>query len=206
MKEDEVVQAIIQHCYNTEPFNCSIISTSTESFFTVQTINKFPKHISKGDPVIVADTVKKAIIGGNIVGAFPEKKNIVIQTDTVNPVDDNRRKFVRYPVSLYGHTRGKDKSKQYDVLLKDISCAGLRIITELDMEIGMVTDFDIFYKNNVKRITATVLRKNARFERLEYGLSIIHDNRNSVDSMNVFIDRIVEQQFDMLNRQPGLDW
>jgi len=197
--------AVIQHCYCSKPVKCEILSGSTDNFFTIKPLRSLPQNLTKGDPVVLGRLQNNAIssvIGGNIAGFCDDPSKIIILTDTVCEVAINKRKFDRFPVSLYGTLKCRDNGVRAEFQVKDISCSGLKIYACEELEVGHILDMDLYANSNNRFVCSYVVRKASRYGKFEYGLNIIHDNKNCIEAMNNYIQLITNYQYTLLK---GID-
>ena len=190
MENDQAL--IIQHFNSDNPLKVSLVSNSIENFCTVKVIDKSSLIIKKGDPIILGlmnDESQIKILGGNIIGASVDANNInhfIITTDK-EFLSNDKRQFQRYPVSVYGSYKREGLNNIFGASIKDISCNGLRFYSTEDVQVGEIIHLDIIFKDTKEIFTCQVLRKGKYFDRFEYGLSILHKDRNSMSAAEAFI-------------------
>lgn len=196
---------IIQHFHSEKPIQSNLLSNTTENFCTVRLVDKLSLEIKKGDPVILGALNSQSqikVIGGNVVGLLVDSSNfdnLVITTDKED-IANEKRQFERFPVSLLGGFKREGLSKIYEASVKDISYSGMRIYSDEDIEVGEEVKLDIYLKDSVKFFVCRIIRKAQYFGRYEYGLTIIHNDRNSIDVTEMFINALRSKQFDFFEK------
>jgi hypothetical protein len=148
----------------------------------------------KGDPVTFGTTDNN---GTNVYGGFILSKNdndITISPDMTS-FQVERRKNIRYPVSLLGSVKHQsNRTGASPVWIKDISYEGIRICTECNFEVNDDLVINIFDQNRVFDLEGSVVRKSVLFGRNEYGVLMTFRYKSSVFSVRDTIDSLVLQE------------
>jgi hypothetical protein len=188
--EQNFRKAIILHYECKIPILCDIKNSSVDNFFSVELADEISFSLHKGDPVVIGILVEHniEILGGSVVNIIYNNdslKSLLILTDNKR-VPFERRKHIRLPTSLYC-VISKDNIIISEACIKDISYSGLRIYTNSQFEIDDQVDINIFFLDETGQLKCSFVRKANRYDKMEYGLNIIHDK----ESMEL-IERITE--------------
>ena len=192
-KETDILA--LRHYSRLRPINCNIVSGSTDSFFTVKINDPIDVDIRKGDPVTFGKLENESntkILGGSIISA--SSNNLVISSDS-NKCEIERRKNERYPVSIYGNIKfGPKKQITTTIWVKDISCDGLRILTDAKLGLNEDIEIDLFNQNNLLNLECKVVRKSSLYDRNEYGLQIKFRDKNAIFSLREYLDILIKNE------------
>jgi hypothetical protein len=188
--EQNLKKAIILHYESKIPILCYIKTSSVDNFFSVEFSDEISFSLHKGDPVVIGIPIDHNIevLGGSVVNINYNNdslKSLLIVTDSKR-VPFERRKHIRLPTSLYGII-SNDNIIISEACIKDISYSGLRIYTNSQFEIDDQVDINVFFLNETGLLKCSFVRKANRYEKMEYGLNIIHDK----ESMEL-IEKIIE--------------
>lgn len=196
----------IRHYSQLKPITCSVVSGSTNSFFTVKMVDpvNFEDSIFKGDPILFGslqenDTVN--VSGGNVIAFVEAENNIIITPDKVFDGLE-RRQHERFPVSLCGslvcHDSGKKRAHVY---IKDMSYSGFRIYSDADLNEGTSVDIDVFLHNNMLNISGIIMRKSIFYGRNEYGIQIVFRDKNAIYATQDFLDKLLNSEKELIKKQ-----
>lgn len=192
-KESDILA--LRHYSRLKPINCNIVSGNIDSFFTLKINDPIDVDIRKGDPVtfgVLENSSNAKITGGYIISA--SGNNVVISSDS-NKFEIERRKNERYPVSIYGNIKfGPKKQNTNTIWLKDISCDGLRILTDASLGINEGIEIDLFYLNNLLNLECKVVRTASPYDRNEYGLKILFRDQNAIYSLKEYLDILIKNE------------
>ena len=199
------VDIVLRHYNKLKPINCSVISGDTNKLFTVKLTDNdsFSANMLKGDPVLIGvlnsdDTLQ--INGGSVVGATPHEDMYIICTNDVINMDKQleKRQYERYPASLLGDIKLINTHKREKAFVKDYSYAGMCIYSTAELNINDTIEIIIYLSNNVSTYDATVMRKTKNYGRNEYGIQIIHRDKNAMYSTQSLLSGIMQSEKDLL--------
>ncbi len=106
-----------------------------------------------------------------------------------------RRKNVRYPVSLMGSIKNmSDRSSGSPVWIKDVSYEGLRLCAECDLGVNDDIELNVFVQTQVYTLDGTVVRKASLFGKNEYGILLSFRYKSSIFTVRETIDYLVLQE------------
>lgn len=197
---------VLRHYNKFKPISCEIISGDINKLFTVKFNDNENKgaEIIKGDPVLIGVLNGEDIVvnGGSVVGATPkEDKYIICSDDIVKMAKEfEKREYDRYPASLLGDIKLINTSQRETTCIKNISYSGMCIYSNGDYEINDVVEITIYLSNNVSKYDGTVLRKAKSYGRNEYGIQIIHRDKNSIESTKNQLFGLVQNERELMYR------
>lgn len=201
------LKLVLKHFNKLKPINCTIISGDINKLFTVKLDDNESggAEIIKGDPILIGilkDDENLQISGGSVIGATPkDDKFIIYSNEVVNiPKEIDKREYDRYPVSLLGDIKSIDTNKRETACIKDISYSGMCIYSTGDFNINDIVEVTIYLSNNVSRYDGTVVRKAINFGRNEYGIQIIHRDKNSMDSTKTQLFSLMQSEKEVMYR------
>ncbi|HEX2927861.1 MAG TPA: PilZ domain-containing protein [Ruminiclostridium sp.] len=203
----EKTSLVLRHYNKVKPINCSIISGDTKKVFTVKLHEgeKSGAEILKGDPVLIGflkndDTLN--INGGNIVGAMPKEDEYIIYSN--NPeniaIEMERRQYERFPTSLLGEMKLADSSKREPICIKDFSYAGMCVYSTDDFNEEDEVEASVFLSSSVIKYDAKIVRKTINFGRFEYGVQLLHRDKNSMYATQNQLTTLMQNEKELIYR------
>lgn len=196
-------EVILRHYSRIKPISCIGVSGSFEGFFTVKfketTIKK--NEFFKGDPILVGVYIENNIniTGGNIISVNMEQGTLILTTDKVVEVLTERREYIRRAVSIMANIKIEGSSNT-SAFVKDLSYSGARIYTDKRLEVEDMVDLNIYMNSNVLSLDAKVIRTTTSFGRNEYGLQIIHRDRDIMFNAKKGIDKYLDDEAYMIEK------
>lgn len=198
---------VLRHYNKLKPINCTVISGDVNKIFTVQADegDKAGAEIYKGDPVLIGilkNDESVQINGGIVIGATPEEdKYIICSNENINIAKElEKRKYDRYPVSLFGDVKAMATNRREDACIKDISYSGMCIYSTGDFEVNDIVEINLYLSNSVTRFDGTVIRKALNFGRNEYGIQIVHRDKVAMDAAMSVIFNLIQGENELINR------
>lgn len=196
---------VLRHYSKLKPINCTVISGDIRKLFTVKFGENESKEADffKGDPVLIGLLSQQESIeinGGSVVAAIPRENSYIICSNEVEVFTKEKREYNRYPTSLLADIKLVGSSKREAACIKDISYAGMCIYSTGDFEIDSVLDINLYFSVNVITFEAVVLRKTKLFGRNEYGLQILHRDKNAMYSAQSQVATIIQNEKDLMLR------
>lgn len=199
------VSLVLRHYNKLKPINCTVISGDTNKMFTVEFSDNECKGIEmlKGDPVLIGtlnEDDSMQLIGGSVVGCtYQTDKYIICSSEmAVMSKEMEKRKYERYPTSLLGEIKLVNSNKRASVCLKDFSYSGVGVYSTENFEVEDSVEIQIYLSNTVVVYDGTVIRKTVSFGRNEYGISIIHRDKNSMYSTQAMLNNLVQSEKDLM--------
>lgn len=201
------VDLVLRHYNKLRPIGCSIVSGDTSKLFTVK-VNKSENggaEIIKGDPVLIGllnDDESFIINGGSIIGINQKKDQYIICPNNTFKTsrEIEKRQYERYPISLHGDIKRSKSNKRETVCIKDLSYAGMCIFSEGQFEINDPVEVNIYLSNSVSKYDGIVVRKSVNFGRNEYGISIIHRDKNAMYSTEAHMTSLIQSEKELIYR------
>jgi hypothetical protein len=117
-----------------------------------------------------------------------------------NEVQEERRIFERYPVSLLVSARKKFSSRRINLIVRNISLYGMGVVSETDLpeeeflDIDLITDKSMFYFNS------QVVWKNSMGDSFEYGLKLINYDVATKSSFEEYLKKLKEGFLGMIEK------
>lgn len=87
-------------------------------------------------------------------------------------VDEERRVFERYPVSLVVSARRRFSSKRIQLAVRDISLYGMGVVSQVNLDEEELIDIDLITDRNMFYLSGQVIWKNSLGDCSEYGLKL----------------------------------
>ncbi|QNU67832.1 PilZ domain-containing protein [Ruminiclostridium herbifermentans] len=196
---------VLKHYSKLKPIKCTVLSGDIKKLFTVKLCENESNEADflKGDPVLIgllSHQENIEINGGSVVASMPRENCYIICSNEVEPIIEERRKFNRFPTSLLADIKQVGSSKREAACIKDISYSGMCIYSPGDFEIDSVIDINLYFSTNVMTFEAGILRKSKYFGRNEYGLQIIHRDKNAMYSAQSLVASIIQNEKDIMLR------
>lgn len=198
--------AVFIHYSSEKPLNGEIIRGKAGEFITAKVFCSEINCFRRGDPVVIghldsSTTVGVKCFGGNIVDTYKSHNMILISPD--KPYNDvERRQYPRHRVSLAGYIRS-NVNKNEEIWVKDISYAGLGIYSEVDMDVNAMVTVDMFMGGIMYTSEGMIIRKAAAYGRKEYGIQLLHRDKQSIYYTQDLINNYLEKEINELKRSLG---
>jgi hypothetical protein len=126
---------------------------------------------------------------GQIIFTCPEKD-----------VNDERRIFDRYPVSLAVSARRKFSSKRLYLVAKNISMYGMSAISQSELDIDELIDIDLITDKNMFYFCGKVIWKENLGNGFEYGLQLTHMDVATKQSFEGYLEKQKSEYVNMLSK------
>lgn len=200
--------AVFIHYSSDKPLNGEIIRGRAGEFITAKVFCSEINCLRRGDPLVVghldsSETTGVKCFGGNIVDAYKSQNMILVSPDKLY-YDVEKRQYTRHKVSLAGHIRSSG-NKNEEIWIKDISYAGLGIYSEVEMDVNCTVTIDLFLGGKMYTSEGMVVRKSASYGRNEYGIQLLHRDKQSIYYTQELIDKYLEKEINELKRSLGAD-
>ncbi len=195
---------VLRHYNKLKPINCSVISGDANKLFTVELSNNEGKGLEmiKGDPVLIGrlnDDESLSITGGNVVGVTQQDdKYIIYANEIAFNINIERRQYERYPTSLLGEIKLQNSNKRESLCLKDLSYSGMCVYSTGDFNVEDNVEVCIFLNNSVAMYDGIVIRKAKNYGRNEYGIKIVHRDKNSISTAQAQLTSLVQSEKDII--------
>jgi hypothetical protein len=202
------VDLVLRHYNKLKPINCKVVSGDEDNLFTVEIIDNECKglEVIKGDPVLIGtlDTDDSLnIAGGSVIGVNQQNDRYILCKNELLIISKelDKRQYERYPTSLMGEIKCQNTNYRESIFLKDFSYLGLGAYSTGDFNIDDIVDISIFLSNNVVIFDGTIIRKRINFGRNEYGIQILHRDKNSMFSTQSQLINLVQNEKNLIYRQ-----
>lgn len=198
---------VLRHYSKLKPINCTVISGDISKLFTVKFDDNEVREADfiKGDPVLIGvllGTDNFQITGGSVIAATPNENSYIICSQEAEALssDKERREFDRYPISLLADIKLLSSTMREAACIKDISYSGMCIYSTGDFEEEDVIDINIYFSNKVLTFEAVIKRKTKCFGRNEYGVQIVHRDKNAMYAAQNLVATIVQNEKELMYR------
>lgn len=199
--------AVFMHYSSEKPLNGEIIRGKIGEFITAKVFCSEINCLKRGDPLVIGQLdpyeengVKS--FGGNIADTYKNQGMILISPDKLY-VDVEKRQYARHKVSLAGYIRS-NVNKNEEIWIKDISYAGLGIYAEKEMDVNCTITVDLFLGGKLYSSDGIIVRKSAAYGRNEYGIQLLHRDKQSIYYTQHCIDTYLESEINSLRRSLGI--
>ncbi len=196
---------VLRHYNKFKPINCNYISGDTNKIFTVRIADNETTidEILKGDPVLIGmldESENLFVNGGSVLGANPKEEQFIICSNGVVNLSKEleKRQYERYPTSLLGDIKLTNTNKRETAYIKDFSYAGMCIYATGDYEVKDNIEISVYLSNSVSKYDGTIVRKSKNFGRNEYGISIIHRDKNAMYSTEAQLASFVQSEKELI--------
>ncbi len=200
------IDLVLRHYNKLKPINCKVVSGDKDNLFTVEIIDSECKglEVIKGDPILIGtlnndDSLN--ISGGSVIGFNEQNNRYILCKNELLSNTVERREFERYPTSLIGEIKCQNTNNREILFLKDFSYLGMGAYSTGEFDIDDIVDISIYLSNNVATFDGTVIRKRINFGRNEYGIQILHRDKNSMFSTQSQLINIVQNEKNLIHRQ-----
>lgn len=198
---------VLRHYNKLKPINCTFISGDTSKIFTVK-INENDNNVAemlKGDPVLIGmlDNNESLLVnGGSVIGGNPKEEQYIICSNNVVYISKEmeKRQYERYPTSLLGEVKLNSSSKKELAYIKDFSYSGMCIYSTGEYEIDDEIEISIFLSNSVSKYDGVIKRKAKNYGRNEYGIQIVHRDKNAMYSTETQLTNMVQAEKELMYR------
>ncbi len=196
---------VLRHYNKFKPISCTYVSGDTSKIFTVK-LNENEKSVAemiKGDPVLIGmldENQTLLVNGGSVVGVNPKEDQYIIYSNNVVNIakELEKRQYERYPTSLLGEIKLANSSKRDSACIKDFSYAGMCLFSTGDYEVEDLIEISVFLSNSVSKYDGIVKRKLKNFGRNEYGIQIVHRDKNAMYSTEAQLAGWVQSENDLI--------
>ncbi len=126
---------------------------------------------------------------GQVVFTRPEKE-----------VEEDRRIFDRYPVSLTVSARRKFSSKRLHLVAKNLSMYGMCVVSQSEMDIDELIDIDLITDRNMFYFNGKVIWREKLGDGFEYGLQLTHFDIATKQSFEGYLEKQQSEYLKMLSK------
>ena len=126
------------------------------------------------DPVVILSyDADLDIIPADVVGIDPAN-GLVSFKIRKKEIEEERRVYERYPVSLTVSARKKFSSKRINLIVRNISLYGMGVVSDVDLPEEEFLDIDLITDKNMFFFNSQVVWKNRQGSGFEYGLKLVN--------------------------------
>ncbi|PYG85855.1 PilZ domain-containing protein [Ruminiclostridium sufflavum DSM 19573] len=196
---------VLKHYTKLKPIACKALSGDINKLITVRLdgVQHRDMAILKGDPVILGMlgyNDEPLIYGGRVIAINPRKDSFLICSKRADAQAEElrRREFFRYPASLIADVKPAGLGKWEDACIIDISYSGMRIYSAGKFEVDSIIELNVFSGNSILKFDAMISRKTKNFNRNEYGIQIINEDKNNIYATQNKIFKILRAETSLM--------
>lgn len=123
------------------------------------------------------------------VAAIDKSAGWVIFSRPEKDIDEERRIFERYPVSLTVSARRKFSSRRLHFVAKNISMYGMSAISQVELDEEEFIDIDLLTDKNMFYFSGKVIWKNNLGNGFDYGLQLTHFDVATKQSFEDYLEK-----------------
>ncbi len=201
------INLVLRHYNKLKPINCSVVSGDINKLFTVRFDDNEIKEADmiKGDPVLIGMLSNQddfEINGCSVVAATPKENSYIICSQNIEWLSSGteRREYDRYPTSFLADIKLVGTTKRAAACIKDISYSGMCIFSTEDFEIEDNIDINLYFSNRVLTFEGTIMRKSKIFGRSEYGIQLVHRDKNAMYAAQNQVATLIQNEKDLMYR------
>jgi hypothetical protein len=198
---------VLRHYNKLKPINCTVVSGDTNKLFTVKFDDNegSETEIIKGDPILIGilrGEEDLQVNGGCVVGATPQEDKYIIASNEVIQIPSNldKREFERYPTSILADIKSIETNIRESACIKDISFSGMCIYSTGEYNIDDPVEVTLYLSNNVAKYDGSVVRKSRTYGRNEYGIQILHRDKNAMYSTQNQLANLMQNERELMYR------
>jgi len=141
------------------------------------------------DPVVAVTYEEKQIqVFPADVFNIDNKNGQVEFNRPITEVQDDRRIFERYPVSLVVSARRKYSNKRLHFIVKNLSMFGLGAISKADLDEEELLDIDLITEKSMFYFSGKIVWKNVLENCFEYGIQLTHFDVATKQAFEVYLE------------------
>jgi hypothetical protein len=134
------------------------------------------------------------------VGSIDKSLGQIVFTCPEKEVNDERRIFDRYPVSLTVSARRKYSSKRLYLIAKNISMYGMSAISQSEIDIDEFIDIDLITDRNMFYFCGKVIWKEDLGSRFEYGFQLTHFDIATKQAFEGYLEKQNSEYLKMISK------
>lgn len=134
------------------------------------------------------------------ISEIDSQNSLVTTFLRLKEVDEERRIFERYPVSLAVSARRKFSSKRLHFLVKDISLYGMGAVSQADLELDELIDIDLITDRSMFYFSGQVVWKTTLDGGYEYGLKLTNYDVATKHSFEDYLSKLNENYQNMMSK------
>ncbi|MGE5613802.1 MAG: PilZ domain-containing protein [Bacillota bacterium] len=150
------------------------------------------------DPVVLLrhDTDLQ-MIPADVAGIDPVSGYVSFRI-RLKEIEEERRVYERYPVSLVVSARKKFSSKRINLIVRNISLYGMGVVSDVDIEEEEFLDIDLITDKNMFYFNSRVVWKKSLGPGFEYGLKLVNYDIATKAAFEEYLKRLNETYLGMI--------
>jgi len=113
-------------------------------------------------------------------------------------VNEERRAFERYPVSLEVSARRRFSNKRIHLAVRDISLYGMGAVSRADLDVDELIDIDLITDRNMFYLSGQIIWKNNLGDCSEYGMKYTNYDISTKSALEEFLNRQKDHFYSMI--------
>lgn len=195
--------AVFVHYSSEKPLYGEIVRGRMGEFITAKIPANDTTLFRRGDPLVIGmldpyEETGVKCFGGNIVDTNKAQGLMLISPDKAYH-DAEKRQYTRHKVSLSGYIRSNINKKE-EICIKDISYSGVGIYSDRDIDVNSTVTIDMLLGGMLYTSDGTIIRKNTIYNRNEYGIQLVHRDKQSIYYTQNCFDAYLESEINKLKR------
>jgi hypothetical protein len=193
----------LYHYSRNMPYKCELVVDNIGTLdFSIS--SKDLKTFIKFEPVVIcyhinSDEVR--ILSCDIAEIDIGKNLLQVKLDEEDLVEyEEKRKFERYPVSMFTDIRASTLPKKCFALIKNLSYSGMLIYSKSQIPDDEEFDIDLYADKQVIFLKAKVMRIVNHGSYFEYGLQIVYSNYTSMEAMKSYVEGLKNFHKNMIKK------
>lgn len=185
------------HYSRNLPYSCNLLAIDS-NIIRLGLIKKDEiVNFKENDPAVMyyLENQNIGIIGLDITTIDNRNNELIIKLDDdESRIWEEKRDYVRYPVSLCIDIRANSMSKKRLALVKNLSYSGMLIYSEVEIDFEGEFEVVLYTEKQVMFLKARTMRTEKHPSFIEYGFQIVYSNYTSMDAMKQYVASIKEAQ------------
>jgi hypothetical protein len=113
-------------------------------------------------------------------------------------VDEERRVFERYPVSMEVSARRRFSNKRIHLAVRDISLYGMGAVSQTELEVDELIDIDLITDKNMFYVSGQIIWKKSLGDCSEYGLKYTNYDISTKSALEEYLNRQKDYYLSMI--------
>ncbi len=172
---------------------CNIVSSSGNRL-QLSPLEKKVDMFQPDDPVVLMYMANGnlELLSGSTV-SVSAASNVVDILVTENDIEQDRRIFERYPVSIAVSARRKFSSKRLHLIAKNISEYGMCAVSRVELDVNEAIDIDLITGKYMFYFVGKVVWSKKLGNSFEYGFQLTEFDVATKSNMAVYLGKLKEE-------------
>lgn len=185
----------IKHYSDTRPIKSLVYDVKKDNITIKLTQDFATFDFFEGDPVVIGFESGREIYLSSCLLKSVDLRQCLINL-SLNEIEKvtNKRKYERYPVSIYTNIKPKGTGGVNVGVLKNISPDGAMLCCKYDYPVEQEIEMELYMDSIPAFLHSSIVRKVDNSGHYEYGIEFIFNNPNSQECVNNYILRLQSEQ------------